>query len=82
MIEDMEESQLGLLHGCKLLNVINNQNVYCLIEANEVINLVLEYTVGVLNLKQMCRYIQDSLLWIQFLEPRTNSIYQMCLSNP
>ena len=49
----MEEGILRLLQSDHLLNVINNQHVYALIEVHEVIEGVVTYRVGELNLKEV-----------------------------
>ena len=53
----MEESVLGLLKARKLLNIINDKDINALIESHEIIEVFLEYRVGVLYLEQVCRYV-------------------------
>src|SRR3712207_5266019 len=51
MIEDVEERILSFSNARKFLNVINDQNVDCLVEIDEIISRIVSYRIGVLYLK-------------------------------
>ena len=53
MVEDIEERILGLCLACELLNIINNQNIYTLIEIDEIIEVVCSDRISILNLEQV-----------------------------
>ena len=77
----MEESVLGLLKARKLLNVVNDKDINALIESHEIIEVFLEYRVGILYLEQVCRYVEHAQFGVQFLYLYTDGIYQVCLSH-
>ena len=51
MIEDVEERVLRFGNACKFLDIVNNQNVDCLVEVDEVVGRIVTYRVGVLYLE-------------------------------
>ena len=57
VVKDMEEGILSFGNTGKFLDIIDNQHIYCLVETDEIIEMVCTYRVGILYLKQMCRYI-------------------------
>lgn len=81
MIENMEEGILCLGYTCKLLYIVNDKNIYSLIESNEIIEVICSYRVSVLHLEQMCRDIKNSLFRVQFFYTCTDSVDKMCLTN-
>ena len=51
MIEDVEERVLRFGNACKFLDIVNNQNVDCLVEVDEVVGCVVAYGIGILYLE-------------------------------
>src|SRR3712207_465583 len=76
----MKESVLCLCCGCPLLNIINYQHIYRLIEVDKIVDFILKNSVCVLHLKKASTDIQHPHLWIQLLCMHTNRIDQMCFS--
>ena len=51
MIEYMKESVLRLCHSSKLLDIIYNQHIYCLIKLDKVCYFIAQSCINKLHLK-------------------------------
>ena len=80
MVEDVEEYILRTAAACKLLNIVDNKNVYHLIEANKVVQLsVLECGLE-LGHKLIGRYIEYLQLRVTLTHFVADSLYDVGLS--
>ena len=80
MIENMEECGNSLLGSSPLLNIVDNQHVYRLVEIDEVVDRVLTAGIGKLHLKQTGRDVEHTFLWVSFLATEAYSINKVCLT--
>ena len=75
VIKYVEERVLSLGGSGEFLNIIYYQYIYCLVESDEIIEMIGSYWVGILYLKQVGRNVKYSFLRIKFLDSCTDSIY-------
>ena len=57
MVEYMEKSVLRSRLACQLVNIVQYQYIYQLIEMQKIVDLILSYGFGKLCLKKIGRYI-------------------------
>ena len=57
MVEDVEESVLCFRCTHPLLDIIHDEHVYGLVEADEIVERVFQYCIGVLHLEKTRRNI-------------------------
>ena len=77
MIEDVEESILSLHSCCPLLNIIDDKHVDGLVETDEIVKRIRQYSISILNLEKTCADVKNTLLRIKFLATSTNGINQV-----
>ena len=80
MVEDVEECVLCLRRVDPFLDVINDEHVDRLVERNEIIEMILNDSIGELHLEKTGADIQHALLGIEMLGVNTDGIDQMGLS--
>ena len=81
MVEYMEECVLRFTQTGKFLYVVNDQDIYTLIECDKIIDGIMTYRVCILHLKKVRRKIQHPFLRVQFLYFSTDGINQMRFSH-
>ena len=77
----MEKGVLCSGFSRQILNIINQQDIYTLIEIDKIIDCIASDSICILYLKKMRRQIQNTCRRIFFLYTYTDSLHQMCFSN-
>jgi hypothetical protein len=80
MIENVEESILGLLLPCKLMNVINDEHVNHLVEVEEIILVIVPDRFDKLRLEFVGIHVKDSLIGVFLLYKDTYCLRKVRLS--
>ena len=80
MVEDIEKriERTGLSHP--LLDVVNDNHVNGLVEADKVVDGILKHRIGILHLEKTRRHIQHALLRIELLSAHANGIDEVGLA--
>ena len=81
MVENVEECVLSCSLASKFLNVVKNENINALIEADKLINLVLLNGTGVLHLKDARCGIKNPSARTQFLDSNTYGLDKMSFTH-
>ena len=81
VVEDVEEGELRLLLSGKLLHIVDDEHVDALVEADEVVDLLLQVGVDELYLEQVGGDVEHAQLGVELTEAVADGVDQVGLAD-